>query len=211
MAKSRITIAGSVAAGIIGGAAFVVLWLVIGLPIVLSLVIGAAAYGASLLVFRRSPRPLNVEIPGVPRELREAALREGQQKIAELRGLAPRISAPSVRAKFDLVVASAERIVDDLKKDPKDIRSARQFLSYYLDATVKIAGRYVELSSKNLDSASITEPLRRVESMLDVIHAAFEKQHAVLLQNDVMDLDAEMTLLKQTLTMEGLGSEDPKK
>ena len=208
MAKSTISVGASVAAGIIGGAGFVVLWLVLGVPALLSLLIGAAAYGAALLVFRRGPRPLAVEVPRASRELRDAALREGREKISELKALSGQIASVSIRAKFDSVVASAQRILADLEKNPRDIRAARQFLSYYLDATVKIVTRYTELSSKNLDSASIQDSLRRVESMLDVIHGAFEKQHARLLEDDVMDLEAEMTLLKQTLTMEGLGAED---
>ena len=211
MAKSTATLPGSIAAGLIGGGAFLLFWLVFEVPILLSLLIGAAAYGAGMLVFRRSPRRLNVDVSGVPRELREAALREGQEKIAELKALAPRIIAATARRRFDDVVESASRILDDLKKNPKDIRSARQFLSYYLDATVKIATRYAELSAKNLDDAAIKESLRKAESMLDVIRGAFEKQHARLLEDDVMDLDAEMTLLKQTLTMEGLGPEEQKK
>ncbi|HVO39085.1 MAG TPA: 5-bromo-4-chloroindolyl phosphate hydrolysis family protein [Spirochaetia bacterium] len=210
MAKGTVTVGGSIASGVVGGAAFLLFWLVFGLPIFVSLGIGVVAYGAGLLAFRRSPRSVTVEVPGVSREVREAALREGQEKVAELRELSRRIEAPPVRNKFDEVVASAERILDDLTKNPKDIRAARQFLSYYLDATVKIATRYVELSAKNLDANSIQDSLRRVESMLDLIRGAFEKQHARLLEGDVMDLDAEMTLLKQTLTMEGLGPEEKK-
>ena len=161
-------------------------------------------------MFRRSSRGLEVVIPGVSREMIGTALREGQEKLSELRGLSPRISDRSIRSKFDAIVAAAESILNDLKKNPRDIRAARQFLTYYLDATIKIVSRYADLSEKNLPSAEIQDSLRKAESMLDMIHAAFEKQHARLLENDVLDLDAEMALLKQTIQMEGLGEEGSK-
>ena len=212
MGKSTITATSGILAGFVGGGIFLVFWLLVGVPLIPSLLIGAAAYGAGLLVFRRQPRAIAVDTGGAPREIRETALREGEERVAVLKGLSARISATSVRRTCDEVVSSAQRILEDLKKNPKDIRTARQFLSYYLDATVKIVARYVELAGKNLDDASIKDSLARAESMLQMISGAFEKQHARLLEDDVMDLDAEMTLLKQTLSMEGLGpQEDGKK
>ena len=194
-------------AGIAGGGIFLVLWLLFGIPLLLSLLIGVVGYGAGLLAFRRSPRVLEVAIPGVSRETIATALREGSEKISELQALSPRISDPPIRTKFDAIVAAARSIVDDLKKNPKDIRAARQFLSYYLDATIRIVTRYAELSEKRLPSTEIQGSLRKAEAMLDMIRAAFEKQHVRLLEDDVMDLDAEMSLLKQTIQMEGLGEE----
>jgi 5-bromo-4-chloroindolyl phosphate hydrolysis protein len=193
-----------------GGGIFLALWLLFGVPLIPSLVIGVVGYGAGLLVFRRPPRSLEIAIPGVPREMIETALHEGAEKISELKGLSPRITDRTIRAKFDAIVGAAESIVADLKKDPKDVRAARQFLTYYLDATIKIVSRYADLSEKNLPSVEIQESLRKAESMLEMLRAAFEKQHARLLEDDVLDLDAEMSLLKQTLRMEGLGEEDKK-
>jgi len=199
-----------VLAGVVGGAVFLVLWMVFGLPVIPSLIAGAAGYGAGLLIFRRSSGSLEVAIPGVSREMISTSLREGGEKISELKSLSPRISSSSIRAKFDAIVGAGEDIVDDLKKNPKDIRAARQFLNYYLDATIKIVTRYADLSEKGLTTSDIQDSLRKVESMLDTIRAAFEKQHARLLEDDVLDLDAEMSLLKQTIQMEGLGAEDKK-
>ena len=200
-----------VLAGVLGGGAFLVFWLLFGVPLVPSLLIGAVGYGAGLLVFRRSARSIDVAIPGVSREMITTALHEGEQKVAELKALSPRLSDGSVRARFDAIVAAAGSILEDLRKNPKDIRAARQFLTYYLETTIKIVTRYADLAEKKLDSADIQESLRKVEAMLDMIRAAFEKQHARLLEDDVMDLDAEMSLLQQTIQMEGLGEEGTKK
>jgi 5-bromo-4-chloroindolyl phosphate hydrolysis protein len=143
----------------------------------------------------------------VTRETIATALREGAQKIGELEALSARIADLSIRRKFDAIVSAARSIIDDLKKNPKDIRAARQFLNYYLDATIRIVTRYADLSEKKLASTEIQESLRKAEAMLEMIKGAFEKQHVRLLEDDVMDLDAEMSLLRQTIQMEGLGKE----
>ena len=209
-AKSTGGPVGGILSGIVGGGLFLLLWLALGVPVLLSLVVGVVGYGAGLLIFRRSARGVEVAIPGVSRAMLEEALREGADKLAELKSLSGRIPDRPVREKFDAIVTAAGSIIDDLRKNPKDIRAARQFLSYYLDATVKIVSRYTELAAKKLDSADIQGSLRKVESMLDTIRGAFEKQHARLLENDVLDLDSELALLKQTISMEGLGEEAKK-
>jgi 5-bromo-4-chloroindolyl phosphate hydrolysis protein len=151
-----------------------------------------------------------VTTPGVTREMRETALREGTERLAEIRRTVSRIADPRVRKKGEAVTASVENILDDLRKNPRDIRAARQFLSYYLDATGRIFGRYVELADKGLNAPEITSSLRKVEETMDTIHSAFEKQHARLLADDVLDLDSEIALLKNTIDSEGLGDEGKK-
>ncbi|HEY9592828.1 MAG TPA: 5-bromo-4-chloroindolyl phosphate hydrolysis family protein [Spirochaetia bacterium] len=194
----------SIVAGVTGGVAFLIFWLLLEVPFVVSLLVGCAAFGAGILIFRGRRRTLTIDASGQTAGTREAALREGQEKLKRLQDLSVRIRDASVRGSFDAVVSAARRIMDDLKKNPKDIRAARQFLSYYLDATIAIVERYVDLSEKGLNAAEIQSTLRKVETMLGMIREAFEKQHARLLEDDVMDLDAEITLLKKTIEMEGL-------
>ena len=198
---------GGIVAGVVGGSLFLGFWRLFEFPLLLALVIGLVGFGAAALILRRRPEDLEIALPGLSREMVQTALREGGEKLSELKELSRRLSDPSIRSRFDGVVASADKILEDLRKNPKDIRAARQFLNYYLEATIKIVGTYAELADKNLPSADIQASLRKAESMLDMIRAAFEKQHARLLEDDVLDLDAEMSLLKQTITMEGLGPE----
>lgn len=101
-----------------------------------------------------------------------------------------------------------EKILAEIRRDPADLKRSRQFLSYYLDATINIITKYATLSSQRVDDESIGESLSRTERMLDTINLAFEKQLARLLSNDVMDLDTELTLLEKTIEMEGLGGKE---
>jgi hypothetical protein len=194
-------VAGSLA-GATGGGLFLLLWLVFGWGFLPALLFGAAGFGAGLLIARRRPE-LHVELPGVTAEMRAAALREGRAKLAELSEAIRGIYGPA-RSRFDAVREAAARIVEDLERNPRDVRAARQFLGYYLDATIRVCSSYAELASTGLHGEGIAASLARTESLLDTIRRAFEQQHAKLLAGEVLDLDTEIALLERTMRGEGI-------
>ena len=151
--------------------------------------------------------PLQADLSGlsITQEEFENALREGSQKLGTLKRAAERIADRGVRGKAYAVCDAVARILSDIREDPKDLKPARQFLGYYLDATIKVVDRYAALATKSVSSDELTESLERAEASLDTIKNAYDKQLAQLLENDVMDLDTELRVLEQTIRMEGLG------
>jgi len=141
---------------------------------------------------------------GVTGDDLETALRVGRSKLNSLQNLAFRISKPEARKKVDAISDLVARILDDIKQDPKDLSAARQFLDYYLEATVKVVDSYVNLASRINPDPETKAACERVEGELETIRAAFEKQLQILLENDVLDLDVELSVLKRTIQLEGL-------
>lgn len=216
-------------AGIVSGALVALGYFVLGIGFIPSVVLGVAGFVtlAVVSVFqdrarrrvadeprtsRQTDRPrrrIEADLTGLgisPEEF-EAALRGGAQKLATLKRAAERVPDQAVRAKAYAVCDSVARILSDIRDDPKDLRPARKFLDYYLDATIKVVDRYVSLLSKGARSAELDEALRRAEDSLDLIKSAYDKQLAQLLENDVMDLDTELQVLERTIQMEGLGDQ----
>ena len=156
---------------------------------------------------RASRAALRVDLSGlsITREEFENALREGSKKLATLKRAAERIADRDVRGKAYAVCDAVARILSDIREDPKDLKPARKFLGYYLDATIKVVDRYAALATKSVSSDELSESLERAEASLDTIKTAYDKQLAQLLENDVMDLDTELRVLEQTIRMEGLG------
>ena len=146
-----------------------------------------------------------IEAGAESKEMFEAALRDGLAKHTALKKESYKIINADVRKEVDAICEVTAKILATIKNDPKDLRPARQFLNYYLDATIKIVTRYVDLSTRGVRSAEIAETLKQVEDSLKTIHRAFERQLELLLQYDVMDLNSELALLKRTIEMEGLG------
>lgn len=141
---------------------------------------------------------------GITEQQFYSELSAGTQKLTTLKRTADTVSNQSVRGKAFAVCDAVARILSDIREDPKDLRPARKFLGYYLDATINVVDRYATLSAKNVPSSELAASLRRAEDSLDTIKRAYDKQLAQLLENDVMDLDTEIEVLERTIKSEGL-------
>ncbi len=130
---------------------------------------------------------------------------EGKKKVSKIRSGGNVIRKPEARTMILEICSLADEIFKNFEKDPADIKAAKKFLNYYLDATVNIVEKYKELSRQNLTSNESKEALDKSDAVLETIRNAFKKELEKLLTNDIMDLDAEISLLEQTFKMENLG------
>lgn len=168
----------------------------------------------AVLIFRRARKKdgpqVSMYLNGVENAEVRAVLKKGFDKQQTLKKLRVKISKRQIREKVNRIVDVVDRIFENLKKDPKDIKAARQFLNYYLDSTITILEKYVQLSMHGAAGSELKTTLEKTESMLDNIEHSFEVQLGKLLSNDVMDLDTEIKLLEKTFKMEGLDIKRPK-
>jgi 5-bromo-4-chloroindolyl phosphate hydrolysis protein len=203
-----------IGAGIVAAVLFAALLFITG-NLALAAAGGGAGLIAGLLIFKPSPKPdMNLSLSGITPEMVAEALRDGRVQVANLRAIGQRITNPVVQFKVKQISDVADKILEDIKKDPGDLKAARPFLNYYLDSTVKILERYAELSAKKILDKDVQISLKRVEALLDSIRLAFHKQLAKLLENDMLDLDTEMSVLEKTIQLDGgdaLGSPSPGK
>jgi len=191
--------------GIGGVAAFLVALLILRMRFVYAAGLGVAVWvGLSLVLSEGQSVGQVPKSTGVSAEQVSRIIRDGERKVASMRRQARRIDDRSVRDKVRSIAEVAERIFADLREDPKDVRAARRFLEYYLDATLLVVERYVDLSSKGSQSADVQQVLGKFGDLLDTIQSTFEKQLDRLLRDDVLDLDTDITVLKQMMEMEGL-------
>lgn len=193
--------------GLIGGAGFLILFFAIQFPLVPSLLLGLAGFGGVYIFFYAfRPRPrIQFDIgAGITPELLETTMKEGGEKVKALIDCSNDIKDPAIRTKIARIIEVIKSIFANFEKDPKDIKQAKQFLSYYLDTSIKIVRKYRDLSLQNVRSPEIASTLAKAELMLDSIEKAFEKQHARLLRDDAMDLDTEIQTLEQTFNAEDL-------
>lgn len=205
-AKKIFNIGGNVIAIGIAAAVFFFFFFALNIGIILSAIISIAAYIGSILIFASQPADKDLQVNlgnyGVTPEMVKQAIAEGQRKAKEILAFANQVKNPAIKKKIQDIYDVCGRIFEDFEKDPKDIKSAKQFLSYYLESTVNILKRYVDLTAHGELNPDIQASLKKVESLLDTIKTAFEKQLARLLEDDVMDLDAEIAVLEQTMKMD---------
>lgn len=189
-----------------GAVIFCILFFLLALTIQIAIVIAAVAALIFFVVSYAQKKQSEIEMffSGVPDKNLQQVLRDGYDKQQKLKTLRTKVFKTEIRDKIGKIIDVVDRIYADFKKEPNDVKAARQFLNYYLDSTITIVTKYTELSAHANSSNEINSSLASTEELLDKIHAAFEAQLAKLLENDAMNLDTEIQLLEKTFKMEGL-------
>lgn len=95
------------------------------------------------------------------------------------------------------------RMLTYLGNNPEKISSARRFFSFYLDTGANILTKYMNLMSSNPDNPEVQRLTPETARALDILYDAFMEQFNKLMQNEVMDVEADIDLLEKTLHMEG--------
>jgi len=109
------------------------------------------------------------------------------------------IQKPDIRGQVARMCGTAEEILDELGREPRQIPLARSFLAYYLEAAERIVAGYADLSRRSTSSSEVAGSLARAESSLDAVQRAFDRQLDALLEHRVIDLDVEVEVLEKTV------------
>lgn len=108
-----------------------------------------------------------------------------------------------INVKAQKLYELGDRMLSYLSQNPQKISSARRFFSFYLDTGANILTKYINLITTNPDSPQVQRLTPETVRALDILHDAFMKQFNKLMQNEVMDVEADIELLEKTLHMEG--------
>jgi 5-bromo-4-chloroindolyl phosphate hydrolysis protein len=193
-----------IAAGAAGGVGFAAFYLGLGLawPISIGLAAGAAA-AAWLTLSGSSFRGIEItDTPEASAEEIQAMLEAGEKRAQEIEQATKAVKEPTFVDSVRRAMLTVRNIFEYLARNPGRVRRARKFLSYYLDTMLFIVRSYADLEGSN--DPEIAASRAKMLEVLGTIEGAFEKQYAVLLRNDVLDIDAEIEVLRSTLKTEGL-------
>lgn len=99
--------------------------------------------------------------------------------------------------------SATDDILTCMREDPSDVLPGDKFLSRYLKAAHSVVDEYVRLAPQSSAHEHIANALERSRDVLARLEQAFEHEHAQLLQNDTMNLTAELNVLDKLLKMDG--------
>jgi hypothetical protein len=155
------------------------------------------------------PPPLfaRQERAALPRGIDDEAadvLRAARSQVDAIAEIAGGLGKATVRTKVAALCRTADQILAELAQRPRKLGAARGFLNYYLDATERIVAGYAELGSRDSSSPEVQATLARAEEALDTVQAAFEQQLGNVLEDRVLDLEAEIELLEKTVRLDDL-------
>ena len=137
----------------------------------------------------------------------DAILAQAKTARAEMERLSASIPDEAVREKIALLAGLSDRIAKDAAEDASDIPLIQKFQSYFLPSTISLLNAYDRMSAQGVDGENISGAKSRILQMLDTEIQAFQKQLDGLYQNDAMDVDAEIKVMRNLLTREGLSQE----
>ena len=181
-------------------ATFATAWILARHPLGLSLAFAAVACAGCILLYgvdrigRRAPRA------GDEAGKISAALDDARRKLARIDAAAHRIADRSLQGRVDAILLEADKVLGEIERDPRDLRRARKFLNVYLDGAVEVVERYAETASR-APTAELDENFRALLTDMELV---FREQHQKLLEDDVMDLDVQMEVLRTRLKREGV-------
>ena len=191
-------------------ALFLVLLLIFRWDLILCIALAAAAYIALSLIFKPVKRIGKIEVDTLSNGefLNERLAEAGSDYNRMQRAVRQIQEQPLLRECQDLI-GRAGSILKYLTDNPEKIPAARRYIDYYQETAANVLEHYAELKNTGLSTVETKKVLNSTRESILTLKAAFDLQFEKLMQNELMDMEADLNLLKQTLRSEGY--KEPKK
>ena len=145
--------------------------------------------------------------PKKPEDPKVAALRkEKERAVSELRRLNDAIPDEKISAQIDHLEEVTGKIIDHVIAKPEKQPQISRFLDYFLPTTIKLLNAYDRMDSAGISGSNINATKQKVETMLDTLCAAFDKQLDALFGDEALDISTDITVMENLLAQEGLSS-----
>lgn len=135
-------------------------------------------------------------------------LSESSAKLQAIRRSYYKIKDEDMRREIDLLTDRYKQIAKIVKDDPSDFKPARRFIDTMLSSMDRITGQSVQI----YNSPEITEEggkaLDKARESLVLLRTAADNQITKFNENNILELDVELEVLKKSLASRGLLDEN---
>lgn len=177
---------------------FLILLFWIKLPFIVTLPIVVAIFIVLFISTSKKRRDNVIKIVNTTPEVKQL-LQSVSSKMKQINDYDDKITDTLIKTRLADVNDITKKIFDLLQQDPRKVKSARQFTSYYLDSTLKVLKLYVDLNSHGSTSNELQATTKKVEDLLINLKDAYKHQLDKLLKNDLLDLNTEIEVLEGLL------------
>lgn len=140
----------------------------------------------------------------------EQMRQDGLGYIQRIRAINDALPEQNISQKLDKLEGLCRNIFAYVEKNPDKLPQIRKLMIYYLPTTLKLVEAYENMENHQLATAAVEASKEDIRKALDNINEAFQALYDRLMQNDRMDLSAEISVLETMLAQEGLRGEAPK-
>ena len=195
-----------VISALIGGTFFAVPYLALSIPIVPSFMIGACAFAAGELVFRKdavkSLKETNLSL--------YETLENAKKQNKHILDMIPLIDNVTITKNLNEIHDSVNKIINTIEKDPKKERLLKNFFDYYLPVTIKLVDRFDEIENQKINSKESEVFNESTVKMIVEINGVFKSFLNNLYKDDMLDSNVEIKVLNSMLKSDGLGKKEIK-
>jgi 5-bromo-4-chloroindolyl phosphate hydrolysis protein len=186
---------GTLASGVFLGAYFLG-----GFTLGVSALLGGASYVAYRLLFgtdlSRDELWKGLDELAAKKAIRKLTV--ARRQMTKIREINDKIPAEDISGKLERLEKIGKKIITLFERDPSDIERSKRFIEVYLKGSVSVSEKFADLH-QHIDDSDVHE---QYHEFLDEMISAFKKQHNALLDDDVLDLDVEIEVLRRRMKTE---------
>lgn len=126
------------------------------------------------------------------------AIDTAEAHIEAMKDAIKRARTPSLEARVDRFAITARKLFRTVEEDPRDLTSARKYLTVYLEGARDASARFADIYARTADESAKADYL----ALLDDLEQNFAARTEKLLDDDKTDLTVEIEVLKDRLSRE---------
>ena len=143
-----------------------------------------------------------------PEEKKEEAIPRNDRILRQIRADNDLIADEEVSRKIDRIEDLTKKIFAILEQRPEKEAQLYNFMNYYLPTTLKALESYARLEAQGIETDSIREAKQKINHALDELADGYEKQLDKLFEDDVVDITADIDVMRKMLHKDGLKEDE---
>lgn len=152
---------------------------------------------------KAEPKPSEKKTTGNP-EL-DKVIEQRDLALSEMRRLNDSIEDKKISDQIDHLEAVTSKIIQHVVDNPQKLPQISKFLNFYLPTTLKLLNAYDRMDSAGVSGTNIDGTMGKIDSMMDTVVTAFDKQLDALFGDEALDISTDITVMENLLAQEGLG------
>lgn len=130
--------------------------------------------------------------------------KEAATQMQALNELNQGIEDEKISQELNEIVSTIKQIFKYLREHPEDTSSIRKLLAYYLPALIELLQTYAYYETVSEPKGKVKETAREIEGAVEMMKQALHHKYEELYQNQMIDANAEIEVLKTMLHQDGL-------
>ncbi|MCL1925422.1 MAG: 5-bromo-4-chloroindolyl phosphate hydrolysis family protein [Defluviitaleaceae bacterium] len=145
-----------------------------------------------------------VEVNEKENELQTEDISEEKQLASNLRSYTLTLNGTKLHKNLVKLSQTTDKIIAFISENPRKRRNLNKFFEYYLPTTLELLQKYTILIKHNEAGENVTSSKKSIEALAEELEKAFSNQLDMLFEEKKIDIDAEITVMKNIMEKEGL-------